>query len=168
MVKRYTLSKKERRKVVAMIAELMGVSLNAKEVRVEYAEGEGRVLYLVDGVPALIGGLDNPLPHLKFVIKHFREITTPTVTVDAGAVRRILNGADVMAPGIVKVSEREFSAGDVLVITEEKREFPIAVGRALVPKGELLKAVEARRGRVIKNLHYIGDRLWRFGEELSG
>ena len=65
------------------------------------------------------------------------------VTVDMGAVGYIANGADVMAPGIVDV-DRSISPGDGVWIRDEKNLQPLAIGKALMDAGEMLKAKDGK------------------------
>lgn len=83
----------------------------------------------------------------------------PSVVVDMGAVPHICDGADVMAPGVVEV-RGEFESGELVVVRDERYGKAIAVGRALVNSWNLRSM---GRGRVVKNLHHVGDRLWKSG-----
>jgi len=47
-------------------------------------------------------------------------------------VRFIVNGADVMNPGIVS-ADPEIEAGDLVIVAEERHKKPLAVGKALIP-----------------------------------
>ena len=77
------------------------------------------------------------------------------VMVDSGAVRFIVNGADVMSPGIVS-ADPEIATGDLVVILEEKHKKPLAIGRALIPGTEMKGT-----GKAVKSLHYVGDQIWK-------
>jgi PUA domain protein len=80
----------------------------------------------------------------------------PSLKVDMGAVPYICNGADIMAPGLVKI-DGDFTMGDVLVVVEERFSKSIAVAKALYTAKEI---AEKKRGKIAKNLHYIGDAFW--------
>lgn len=90
-------------------------------------------------------------------LKSINMIKLPTVVVDMGAVPHVVNGADVMGPGVVS-ADPKIREGDIVVITDERHGKAIAVGMALVG-GDRIKAPS---GRVVKNLHHVGDRAWRF------
>ena len=77
------------------------------------------------------------------------------VMVDSGAVRFIVNGADVMIPGIV-YADPEIAAGDLVVILDEKHKKPLAIGRALIPGTEMKGS-----GKAVKSLHRVGDQIWK-------
>jgi PUA domain protein len=76
------------------------------------------------------------------------------VIVDSGAVRFIVNGADVMNPGIVS-ADPEIEAGDLVIVAEERHKKPLAVGKALIPGKDM-----HGEGKAIKSLHHVGDPIW--------
>lgn len=78
------------------------------------------------------------------------------VTVDMGAVQFVVNGADIMSPGIVDADAR-IQPGDIVWIRDEKNCRPIAVGTAII-SGEEMRSGE--RGKAVKNMHYVGDEIW--------
>ncbi len=77
------------------------------------------------------------------------------VTVDMGAVGPISNGANIMAPGVIK-ADRDIGRGDVVVVADERHDKPLAIGVALVNGGSL----KGSKGEVVRNLHHIGDEIW--------
>jgi len=81
------------------------------------------------------------------------------VSVDEGAIRFICNGADVMGPGITG-ADPAIQAGDTVFVRDAKHQKPLAIGRALVDGRTLASKAP---GKVVKNLHYIGDELWNLG-----
>lgn len=81
------------------------------------------------------------------------------VTIDAGAIKFILSGADVMAPGILVNEElRSLEAEEYVLIFGEQRNYALAIGKC-VQSGE--EAASARKGVAINVFHVIGDGLWR-------
>jgi len=78
----------------------------------------------------------------------------PLVRVDEGAAKAILRGADLMAPGIK--SYTGFEAEDLVVVSVG--DSFIAVGEALEPSSKLS---EMQKGKVVKILHYKGDKIWK-------
>jgi len=80
----------------------------------------------------------------------------PKVVVDMGAVPHIVSGADIMAPGIRKV-EGSFGEKELVVIIDEKHGKFLSVGRSLLAS-EALAAT--KKGKVIVNVHYVGDPVW--------
>ena len=81
------------------------------------------------------------------------------VMVDSGAVRFVVNGADIMKPGIVS-ADPEIAVGDLVVIVEERHNKPLAIGRALVAGTEM-----KGEGKAVKSLHHVGDVIWKGLEE---
>lgn len=131
-------------------AELDGV--------VELAEADGSELLLVDGNPVAFYLDGEPIPTVRGLLEWNPE--NRRVTVDAGAVRFIHNGADVMAPGIVE-ADPSIEEGDLVVVDEEQHHKPLAVGRALVSGEEMTAAEE---GRAVESLHHVGDEVWNVSE----
>lgn len=164
LVKRHYLSKKKVKTLRGELSAVYPESLIGKAFSlgpVEEAKTEFGTLFIIGGVPAFVITRDKAriFPALTLLLKLYKEglRPLPEAFVDMGAVRRIVKGADVMAPGITGYVG-EFSKGDTLVVVSEDRGNPIAVGEALVSREE---AEGMERGKVIKNLHYIGDRLWK-------
>ncbi|MFQ6013017.1 MAG: PUA domain-containing protein [Thermoplasmata archaeon] len=113
-----------------------------------YEDGE-IVALLVDGKPApTVRGLLRDTPPRRYV------------TVDAGAIPYVYNGADVMAPGIVE-ADPSIRPGDFVWVRDEANGVPLAVGRAL-RSGEQMGA--GRQGKAVESLHHVGDRLWKLTE----
>ncbi|RLE75812.1 MAG: pseudouridine synthase [Thermoprotei archaeon] len=155
---RHPMSKRDRRELVSELRSRAPALARVFEeaTKVERAKLKGGCdVILADGLPVIVYLGGEPVPTLAYFLKHGVE-GFPVVVVDAGAVPHILNGADVMRPGIVEI-RGDFAAGDVVVVLEE-RGYPIAVCRALHASDEV-RAM--RRGKVLKNVHYLRDRLWR-------
>jgi len=118
---------------------------------------EGVDLIFVDGRPLMMTVEDQPF----FTVLGAIELMPKKrlVVVDTGAVRFVVNGADIMKPGIVS-ADPEIAVGDLVVIIEERHKKPLAIGQALVAgtdmKGE---------GKAIKSLHHVGDAIWNEMEE---
>jgi len=94
-------------------------------------------------------------PSLRLVLKKgvadFRKIT-----VDEGAIRFVINGADIMRPGVVDIDD-DISAGDFIVIADMTHGKPLAVGISLYSSDDMQKL---EKGKVAANIHHIGDALW--------
>ncbi len=87
-------------------------------------------------------------------------ITKSFVTVDMGAIKFVINGADVMGPGIVD-ADVGIQMGDYVWVRDEKNKKPLAVGRALTTGAEMK---EKKPGKAIKSILFVGDKLWKFDE----
>ena len=79
------------------------------------------------------------------------------VTVDMGAIKFVISGADIMRPGIVAVEEFEKDA--IVAIIDENNKKPIAIGKALFSSEDLMKE---EKGKSVRNIHYVGDEIWNF------
>jgi PUA domain protein len=80
-----------------------------------------------------------------------------------GAVPYVCNGADVMAPGIVRV-EGEFGKGDLVLVVDEKHGKPLALGLSLNDAENVKKT---KQGAVVKNVHFVSDKIWNFAKTLA-
>jgi predicted RNA-binding protein (TIGR00451 family) len=80
----------------------------------------------------------------------------PSVLVDEGAIRFLLNGADVMRPGVRSLPDWG-DVGKTVVVKEDKKGRAIAVGVSVVRGDE---AIKMTKGPCLKNVHHVGDRYW--------
>jgi PUA-domain protein len=136
----------------ALAADL-GVEIEAdsfEKVELEDADWE---IVLVDGDP-LVCYVDGD-PFLTVQGANAHPPTKGVVTVDAGAVQFVSDGADVMRPGIVEV-DAGIEGGDLVVINEESHGKFLAVGRALTDGSDMV----GEQGRVVESIHHVGDDLF--------
>jgi PUA domain protein len=162
--RRYSLKSSEAKDLMSKVTEQLGASLsrfvNAK-ANIEVVEVESKLeLLLLERNPVLFKTNEQIYPTLAFteVVE-----SLPKAVVDMGAVGHVCNGADIMAPGIVRF-EGEFSQGSLIVIVDLKHRKPLALGEVLYDS-EAAKAT--RKGVVIKNVHFVGDEIWRALKELG-
>lgn len=78
----------------------------------------------------------------------------PAVTVDAGAIRFVCNGAHIMRPGIV--SYDRFGPGQMVCVKESRGKY-LAVG---ISEMDYEAMDAATRGMAARNVHYISDKYW--------
>lgn len=111
-------------------------------------------VYFLNGMPLILRTKSGLLPSLKFdeVINRL-----PKVVVDMGAVAHLANGAHLMRPGIREI-RGDFAKGELVLIVDEKFGKNIALGLADVDSTVMRSAT---RGKVIVNIHYVGDELWK-------
>ena len=114
------------------------------------------IIYVNDA-PSFLKLKDNFIPSLKLLVSLKKEEIPRKVVIDMGAVPFISKGADVMRPGIKEVGSQIEKDGPVIII-DEKYGKPIAVGIAMYSSEEISSMKE---GKVIKTLHYIGDKIWQ-------
>jgi PUA domain protein len=114
----------------------------------------GVTLILYAGEPVIFKIEGRFFPTVKGALKI--NIEHMYVTVDKGAVPYIINGADIMRPGVVDF-DKNIRKGDLVVINEENYRKPLAIGKSLWDAEEFsLKD----KGKCVENLHYIGDSIW--------
>ena len=143
------------RELTSAIADSLGVEIDADTFELVELDGSPFDLVLVDDEPLACYVDDEP-----FVTVRGANALDPeghVVTVDAGAVSFVSDGADVMRPGIVE-ADPGIEAGDLVVIAEETHGKVLAVGRALVPGEEMV----GDSGRVVESVHHVGDDLYEF------
>ena len=128
-----------------------------KNVRFHYITDNEIIITGTDITAIMVG--NNILPFLSetTILKKF-----PSVVVDMGAIRFVCKGANIMRPGIKDFTD--FKKGDIVCVIEESQQKFLAVGIAEMSSDELK---EAKKGEVIKNIHYISDNFWEIGKELS-
>ncbi|NPA74867.1 MAG: DUF1947 domain-containing protein [Euryarchaeota archaeon] len=149
-MRRYHLSKKKIKEIKKAL--LMDVWVDGTY---EVVEGEV-VVVLVDGVPAyfLYDGYYLPTVILLLNVNYDRKF----VTVDMGAVKHVLNGANVFAAGIVD-ADPNIRNGDAVYVRDIKYGKPLAVGIALMDGMEMKSS---KTGAAVKNLHYYGDKITKY------
>ncbi len=156
MGRRHPLSKKERRRLIELIRERYPrVPIDRDMLFEVYTDKPIGTIIFVDGIPAFIEIGDDYIPHLRFLLSKGYE-WMPYAVVDMGAVKPLLRGADVMRPGIRRI-KGSFSAGDPVVVVDEKYGKPFAVGIALYDVDRLESMTH---GKVLRNVHRIGDKYW--------
>lgn len=150
---RHHLKVSDARKIIAVIEPLLDDPSAFRKATLERAETDEEIdLIFVDGRPLImvmegqifltVLGAIELKPQKKLVI------------VDSGAVRFIVNGADVMNPGIV-FADPEIAKGDLVIVAEERHKKPLAIGRAIISGTEM-----HGEGKAIKSLHHVGDLIW--------
>jgi len=150
-MRRKKQKKKEAKKVIAEIKETAGVEVEGDMDEVDF--GNIKVI-LVDNEPLLINYDGRYYLSVYGVMKLRPE--KYRVTVDEGALKFVMNGADVMKPGIVYADER-IKEGDFVYVTVEGKDSPIAVGLALCDGNEMI----GEKGKAVKNIHHLKDKIWK-------
>jgi PUA-domain protein len=156
--RRSFLKAKEAKSILSEASEKLKVDFNQifkSKADIELVETDFAEIFLINDKPLLVKIEEKIVPTLVF-----NEIFAlmPKVVVDMGAVPHICNGANVMAPGIVQF-EGEFKKGDFLFVVDEKHGKTIAIGEAVY---NLDVAKKATQGSVVKNIHFVGDKIWNF------
>ena len=151
---RHHLKGSEARKIIATLESFLEDDSALRKASLERSETDDGVdLIFVDGKPLIMIIEGQPF----FTVLGAIELkpNKRLVVVDSGAVRFIVNGADIMKPGIVS-ADPEIAPGDLVVVVEERHKKPLAIGRALIPGTEM-----KGEGKAIKSLHHVGDQVWK-------
>ncbi len=155
---KHAISKKERKKLAMRLRDALGDPAQRKVLEADKVEvaktKDGLVLYYIDEVPLFVELEGRIIPTVLGA--QLGACSSPYVVVDAGAVPHILNGADVMVPGIVSI-KGDFREGAIVIVVDEKKRV-LAVGTALMSSDRIR---QEKKGKAIKNLHYVGDKLWK-------
>lgn len=136
------------------LADHFGITLDADGYELVELEELPEDIVLGDGEPIVAYFESEPAPTVKGANRY--PPTKRTITVDAGAVEFVSNGADIMRPGIVDADE-SITAGDLVIITEEAHGKVLAIGRSRTDGEDLI----GESGKVIDSLHHVGDEIYR-------
>jgi len=160
MGKRYRLKTKKAKEIIQKAALSLGnIDLKSFINGIEAAKFTPQdQIFFLGKKPIFIGINGEIVPSLMNVevIKKL-----PEIRVDMGAVPNLCNGADLMAPGIVKITG-DFQIGALIVVVDEKHSKAIALVKTLYSSKNL---VEKKTGKAAKNIHYVGDRFWKYTNE---
>jgi PUA domain protein len=149
--KRYFVSSSESREIIRK-AFSQGFLSKTKYEKVEILElkNEDKII-LLDDMPLLI--LVNNLIIPSLFNANIKKL--PFFKVDAGAVPHILNGADVMAPGITQYPN-EINEGMIVSVKSENDDF-LCIAKVL---DSALEKIKLKKGKVLSNLHYKNDKYY--------
>ena len=151
---RHRLKSKEIRNILNELQQIFHDDFFGKKSSIETGSIEGIDVILVDDEVDFIINDER----IFFTIRGLNKYNPKEhrVVVDMGAIKFITNGADVMTAGIVD-ADPNIQEDDQVWICDETHHKPLAVGIALISGEEM---VSQKEGKAIKNIHYIGDRLW--------
>ncbi|KAF7238495.1 hypothetical protein EG68_11290, partial [Paragonimus skrjabini miyazakii] len=84
----------------------------------------------------------------------------PHLQVDRGAIKHVLNGSNIMCPGLTSPGARMTQApeGSVVAIMAEGKEHALAIGITTLSTDDILSV---NKGVGVENVHYLNDGLWR-------
>ncbi|MFX1580238.1 MAG: DUF1947 domain-containing protein [Promethearchaeota archaeon] len=159
--KRHLLKKREQRDMIAQIEKEIGSAIDGLDAKSQLEEGtldDGSRILLLDGDIVFFQDEGRIFPTLRALLSGLIDI--PHVTVDMGAVKFVVNGADIMRPGITEVDDRVRKNGIVAVVDETHGK-PLAVGISKLSAEDLRAATS---GKVVKSVHHVNDDLWIFGK----
>lgn len=159
-MKKWVLSRRDSAELISKIESALSLSMSlSRSAQARCAEPEEGVVFIeLNGFEFVQSG-ERFIPFLGSAeaLRLF-----PAAVVDEGAIRFLLNGADVMRPGVRKLDDWG-EAGKTVVVKEEKKGRSIAVGTSTVSSEE---ALTMTKGGCIRNLHHVGDRFWNLHKSL--
>ena len=150
-MKSHNLSKSDISDVTDKIAQQWHIEIPKTKILVMHEIEENASIITGDNLAAIRIG-ENYIPFLSEtgLLDKF-----PKVVVDAGAIKFVCNGANVMRPGIKSFTK--FQKDDLVCVVEETHNKYLSVGKAMVSSDEMSLI---SKGEVVKNLHYISDKYW--------
>ena len=155
--KRRPINKKEARSIKEGILSTHNLEMPISAGKFEIGKTDNFDVLISKG--NIIALIDNNLVHLAVRGLLINSVERGWVQVDMGAVPYVCNGANTMSAGINDVSP-EVVKGQHVWIREENHHKPLAIGVALMDAKEMLMS---EKGKAIKSLHYIGDKIWNYG-----
>lgn len=170
---RHHLRSDEIQRIESTIEEALGVALDGDSYEHVEFDDSDTDLVLVDGDPIIAyfegsnaksesemesenDRVESSEPFLTVRGANAHPPQDHVVTVDAGAISFVSDGADVMRPGIAEADEG-IESGDLVAISEESHGKILAIGRTRVDSEDLL----GDSGKVIDSLHHVGDELYQ-------
>ena len=118
-------------------------------------------LYAVEGILAFWSKDGQYIPLLSYLMK--KPIAIKNVKVDAGAIKFVSGGADVMRPGITYIHP-DIKTDDIILIQDSVHGRTLAVGKAMFDAA-MMQTMD--KGKVIKSIHSLKDPIWEFSKEFK-
>jgi PUA-domain protein len=155
---RNILRKTDEKALIHDIVEAFGDASAFANKKLEQVETDEQDFIFVDGEPLLFRIEGKIFPTVKGALK--LNPARRRVVVDPGAVKFVINGADIMGPGILE-ADPGIKEGDLVIVVEKAHGKALAIGRALMPGNEMV----GKKGKAVKSIHYVGDELWKLEQK---
>lgn len=157
--KRGRMREKDVKVMAETLSTMLGVQVFGDEDVVDMAEStDFQVVFVNNEILALVIE-GRPFLTVRGLLKY--KPTKRFVTVDMGAVPFVTKGADVMGPGIID-ADPSIQIDDFVWVRDMKFFKGLAIGRAIATGTDMLKK---QPGKAIKSIVYVGDKLWKYGED---
>ncbi len=156
MVNKQPVSFKKARRILRFIED-MGLKPREnefKEVYVVYDEESDLKFFIFTVSNCKIVLILRDRIYFPFIESINCFLDVPSVSIDEGAAKAVLRGADLMAPGINHLDS--FDRDRIVCI--RYGDTCLAIGISLYSSSEI---AGMNRGKVIKVIHYKGDKIWR-------
>ncbi len=125
---------------------------------VEVVESKDKKFVIGDEGVLVFGSEKGFFPTVKGALR-LKNLEERSVVVDKGAISFVINGADIMRPGVVSWDEN-IKEGDYVIIREETHKKAIGIGEALWDGAKFEKE---KTGKCVKSLYFVGDDVWNMG-----
>jgi PUA-domain protein len=142
------MNNKETKEFLEKVKSLFGLEFSKKD-KIDKDEN----IILVNNEPLFFYHDNMLMPSLKQLLKNN---FLKKITVDMGAVKFVVSGADIMRPGITRIDEG-IQKNEIISVIDMNHSKPLAIGIALFSGDDIQKMTS---GKVIKNLHWVGDKFW--------
>lgn len=154
--KRHAIKKGQLAELTKKLNETIGEDAKKYSApMIEIAETASKFnIYLIDKKPLVMEKETWAFPTLRGAV--LRPFSGKRIAVDMGAIPYVINGADVMRPGIVSVTD-DVRANTPALVVDESHDKPLAV---VIPLYDAAEILALPKGKAAKNIHYIGDELW--------
>ncbi|KAI5189571.1 malignant T-cell-amplified sequence [Nematocida sp. AWRm77] len=137
----------------------LSVLLGKEEVLESIKTPEKETFILRNGIPIIHVESDRYVPLVKCV--HMAPDMLTKVVVDEGAIKHLINGADVMAPGLLQTTSEypSVSENDLVAIYGYGKTHALGVGVVVMSSSQV---EEIRNGVAIKIVSRLGDKLYSY------
>ncbi|MFX1369198.1 MAG: PUA domain-containing protein [Promethearchaeota archaeon] len=159
--RRHLLKKRDRKAHIEQIERDLGTSVTGLDEKAKLEEGlldDGTTVLILEGSIIFFELDGRMVPTLHAILDGLIQI--PSITVDMGAVKFVVNGADIMRPGVTKIDDG-IMEGSIVAIVDERHGKALAVGVSKMSSDEMRAATH---GKVAFSKHYVNDALWEFGK----
>lgn len=159
--RRHLLKKRDRKAHIEQIERDLGTSVSGLDEKAKLEEGlldDGTTVLILEGSIIFFELDGRMVPTLHAILDGLIQI--PSITVDMGAVKFVVNGADIMRPGVTKIDDGIMD-GSIVAIVDERHGKALAVGVSKMSSDEMSAATH---GKVVLSKHYVNDALWEFGK----
>jgi PUA-domain protein len=157
--KRGRMREKDIKVMAETLSTMLGVKVFGDDDVVDMAEStEFKVVFVNNEILAMVID-ERPFLTVRGLLKY--KPIKRFVTVDMGAVPFVTKGADVMGPGIID-ADPSIQVDDLVWVRDMKFLKALAIGKAMVTGTDLMKK---QPGKMIKSIVYVGDKLWKYGED---
>lgn len=101
-------------------------------------------------------------PTLRLVHRYPAAFESSTWQTDAGAIKFVLSGANIMSPGLFSDDGRvdhDIPIDAPVVVNAHGKRRAMCIGQVKMSKDDIITVKQ--RGAAVENLHFLGDGLWQ-------